>query len=172
MKRLYAILVAGVVVASLLATFVMSVRADDQGPQFKAVLSGFEETPTLSSPATGTFTASLVGGSELDYKLTYSGFTTMVLFAHIHLGRAAIAGGVMAFLCSGGGKPACPQGSGTVTGTIKASDIIGPSGQGVSAGQFDKFVTALEAGAAYVNVHSTTFQGGEIRGQIESQNGD
>jgi hypothetical protein len=168
MKRILGPLVAGMVVAGVLATVVLAVRADDEGHAFKANLSGFEEIPTLFSPASGTFRAKLVDGDHLDYELTYSGFTTAVLFAHIHLGRPAVAGGVMAFLCGGGGKPSCPQGSGTVTGTIAVGDIIGPSGQGVSPGQFDRFVAAMQSGAAYVNVHSSTFPTGEIRGQIQA----
>ena len=32
--------------------------------------------------------------------------------------------------------------------------------------EFGELVRALRAGAAYANVHTTTFGGGEIRGQI------
>lgn len=31
-----------------------------------------------------------------------------MLFAHIHVGRPGTNGGVAAFLCGGGDKPACP----------------------------------------------------------------
>ncbi len=55
----------------------------------------------------------------------------------------------------------------TVTGAIRPADIIGPAGQGVTAGQFDEFVTALRAGATYVNVHSAVFPAGEIRAQLD-----
>ncbi len=47
-----------------------------------------------------------------------------------------------------------------------AAHVIGPSGQGISAGEFDEIVAAIRAGVAYVNVHTTGFPGGEIRGQI------
>jgi CHRD domain len=44
--------------------------------------------------------------------------------------------------------------------------VIGPAGQGISAGQFDELVDAIRAGATYANVHTTLYPGGEIRGQI------
>ena len=75
----------------------------------------------------------------------------------------------MAFLCGGGGKPACPTPSGTVTGTITAADIIGPAAQGIGPGEFAEALRATRAGAAYVNVHTTVFPGGEIRGQISGR---
>ena len=92
-----------------------------------------------------------------------------VLFAHIHFGQRSVNGGVAAFLCGGGSKPACPQ-SGTVTGTIVPTDVIGPVGQGIAAGEFDELVAAIRAGRAYANVHSTKFPGGEVRGQINDDN--
>jgi hypothetical protein len=104
----------------------------------------------------------------IDYELSYSDiqFGTATV-AHIHLGRPGITGGVSAFLCGGGGKPACPATSGTVTGTITAADVIGPAGQGIAAGELAELLRALREGATYANVHSTGFPGGEIRGVIE-----
>ena len=103
-------------------------------------------------------------------RLSFRDTTGTVTQAHIHLGRTAVNGGIIAFLCSNlpdppAGTPACPA-EGEVTGTITPAGIIGPSGEGIAAGEFDELVTAIRAGAAYVNVHTTTFPGGEIRGQI------
>jgi hypothetical protein len=48
------------------------------------------------------------------------------------------------------------------TGTITAADLVGPlAGQPLSA-----LVDAMEAGETYVNVHTSQFPAGEIRGQI------
>lgn len=76
----------------------------------------------------------------------------------------------MVFFCTNlgngpAGTQACPQ-EGTVTGTIGPADVVGPSGQGISAGEFAEVLRAIRGGAAYVNVHSTVFPGGEIRGQL------
>ncbi len=139
-------------------------------PTVRAKLSGFEETPfTLSSPGSGRFRAKIrEAASKIEFELSYEGLPTAVLFAHIHLGRPAITGGVSAFLCGGGGKPPCPP-SGTVTGTITPSDVIGPAAQGIAPGEFGALVEAIRAGATYVNVHTTQFPGGEIRGAIDSR---
>ena len=151
-----------------LTGFSITEGKDRKSRKFEAELDGFQETPsTLSSPARGEFEAHLVSDNTIEFELTYSGFQTAALVAHIHLGRPATTGGVIAFLCGGGGKPACPQGSGTVTGTITPADVVGPAAQGIAPGEFDEFVAALRAEATYANVHSAAYPGGEIRGAIE-----
>jgi hypothetical protein len=55
---------------------------------------------------------------------------------------------------------------------VTAADVIGPTGQGVAAGEFEEVLKAIRAGVAYANVHSTRNQGGEIRGQIRAGDGD
>ena len=129
-----------------------------------ARLDGYQETPAVSTEATGRFTAD-IDKDSIEYRLTFSDLSDDVLFAHIHFGRRATAGGVSAFLCGGGTAPACPQ-SGAVEGVITAADVIGPDGQGIAPEEFDELVAAIEAGATYANVHSVTFPAGEIRGQI------
>ena len=49
--------------------------------------------------------------------------------------------------------------AGTVTGTITALEVIGPTGQGIAAGEFDELVAAMRAGDAYANVHSSHVPG-------------
>jgi hypothetical protein len=75
-----------------------------------------------------------------------------------------VNGGVIAFLCGGEGKPECPR-NGTVTGAISAASVIGP-GRGITAGEFGELIKAMRNGATYANVHSNTYQPGEIRGNI------
>ena len=127
------------------------------------------EVPSVITDATGTFTAT-VSATSIKYKYTISGLTGKTLFAHIHVGQQFTNGGVAVFLCnsSGAGPTAqdCPQGSGTITGTLTAADVIGPSGQGVSAQDFQGLLDAIAEGAAYVNIHTDVFPGGESRGQI------
>ena len=53
------------------------------------------------------------------------------------------------------------------TRTVISSQImVGPAEQGIPPAQFAEVVAAIRAGIAYVNVHSATFLGGEIRGQL------
>jgi hypothetical protein len=133
-------------------------------------MTSYLEVPALSSGASGSFEAKIDDAApRIDYTLTFTGLEDSVLFAHIHVGQRSVNGGVSAFLCGGGGKPACPQ-SGTVTGTVVPADVIGPAGQGIAAGEFAELVAAMRAGRTYANVHSAKFPGGEIRGQINDDN--
>ncbi len=144
-------------------------------PTVRATLIGFEETPAISTAASGSFVARL-GDSLLEYELSYDGLEAPVLFAHIHFGQRGVAGGISAFLCSNApspptppGTPHCPTPSGTVTGTITAANVIGPTGQGIATGDFGALARAILNGIAYANVHSTRFPTGEIRGQIRGK---
>jgi hypothetical protein len=157
-------------VAALVAAFAGSrAVAGGGGGDFEAALSGYKETPmTLSSPGFGAFEAELDEDAQaLSFELTFGGTPTAVSAAHIHLGARATTGGVSAFLCGGGGKPACPPEGGTVTGTITPADVIGPAAQGIAAGEFDELIAAMRAGVTYANVHTSQYPGGEIRGQIQ-----
>jgi len=172
MPKLHSRLLAGLAVTSLI--YAGSVGADDERHRVKATLSGFQETPsTLSTPGSGRFTAKIDDDAQtIDYKLSYEGLEAPAIAAHIHLGARATSGGVSAFLCSGGNKPACPPGGGTVTGTITPADIIGPAAQGIAPGEFAEVVRAIRNGAVYANVHSTLRPGGEIRGQLRADEED
>ncbi len=172
MRKLNTSLLAGLAVTSLI--YAGAVGADDERHRVNATLSGFQETPsTLSSPGSGRFTAKIDDDAQtIDYKLSFEGLEAPAFVAHIHLGARATTGGVSAFLCGGGNKPACPPGGGTVTGTITPADIIGPAAQGIAPGQFAKVIRAIRNGAVYANVHSTLRPGGEIRGQLRADEDD
>ncbi len=106
----------------------------------------------------------------IEWSLSYRGLEGTVQQAHIHIGGPSQSGGISVFLCSNlgngpAGTQACPA-SGKVSGTIRAADVIGPAGQGIAAGELRELVAAVRAGAAYVNVHSTLYPGGEIRTQL------
>jgi hypothetical protein len=133
----------------------------------EANLNGFQQVPSVLSNGRGTFTATIKNGS-ISYKLTYSGLSSPVTAAHIHFAQRGVNGGVIAFLCGGGNAPACPPNGGTVTGTITAADILAIPTQGLAAGDFAGAVRAIKSGNTYVNVHSTNFPEGEIRGQIST----
>lgn len=144
---------------------------------FTATLAGEHEVPLVSSPAQGTFRAEIdEAAQQVRYELSYSGFTTAVRQSHIHIAQPFASGSIMVWLCDSATNPApapvdvplCPQGEGTVTGTISAADVgTGSSAQGVAAGEFEEFIAAIRSGNAYANVHSTQSQGGEIRGQLK-----
>jgi hypothetical protein len=168
MRKLFFVAAIGGALLVALAGGSLALAKNDKGGKARATLNGYEETPSVSTVARGRFRAE-IDGDSIDYRLTYTGIEGgTALAAHIHFGQRHTAGGVSAFLCGGGDKPACPTPGGTVEGTIDAADVIGPAAQGILAGQLNELVRAIRAGAAYVNVHSTTFPAGEIRGQVKS----
>ena len=136
-----------------------------------AQLNSYEETPsTLNSPGTGVFVG-LIDSDEtfINYQLFYTDLQgATVLFAHIHFGKPGESGGVVAFLCGGGGKPACPAAGTPITGTIVAANVQALAGQNLAAGDMAAFVRAIRSGFTYANVHTNIFPGGELRGQIKS----
>jgi CHRD domain len=169
-RRLQLVLAIGVM--SLLGAVGVAVATGGNG--FRERLTGYEEIPTLSTPANGQFKLKINRFSNtIDYRLSYEGFETPVLQAHIHLGARAFNGGISMFLCTNLGNgsadtPTCPTPFGTVEGTLDAADVVGPAGQGISPGEFEEAVDAIRAGATYANVHSQARPGGEIRAQIEN----
>jgi hypothetical protein len=151
--------------------------------EFSAKFSGFQEigplgageTGAILSPAKGTLQVKLNKDAHtVTYSLTYSGFINSVTQAHVHFGKIHVAGGVMVFLCSNlgtgpAGTPACPATGGTVTGTLTPASVVAIAGQGVTAGNFDALVAALESDTAYGNIHTVVFPAGEIRGQVRRE---
>ena len=135
-------------------------------------LIGYQEVPSISTVGVGTFRVRMVSDNAFTFRLTYNRLESNVTQAHIHFGQRHVAGGISVFLCSNLDSPPpgtapCPgTTSGVVTGRITADDVIGPAGQGITAGEFDELVRAIRAGATYANVHTLTFPSGEIRGQI------
>jgi hypothetical protein len=139
-------------------------------------LRGFEEVPAVSSAAKGFFKARInEAAGTIQYELRYEALQGDIRQAHIHVGQRGVNGGVSVFLCQTtanpdptGLSPTCGPAPATVTGTLTSANVIGPTGQGIAATEFAELVRAIRAGVAYVNVHSSVFPGGEVRGQARS----
>jgi CHRD domain len=177
MNRLFSVLAVALLIAISLAS-VDSASADGKRLEtFRAWLSGFNEVfaggnGTLSTPGRGFFRAVIdEHAGTIEFSLTYNGIPTAVQQAHLHLGAHHTTGGISVFLCTNlGNGPAgtqpCPQ-DGRVTGTLTSAEVIGPTGQGIAAGEFEELLAAIRNGVVYANVHSMAFPAGEIRGQLE-----
>jgi hypothetical protein len=136
-------------------------------------LQGFEEVPAIATPAEGRFSARINHAENtISYELSYSGLQGSITQAHIHFAQEGVNGAIVIFLCSNlgngpAGTQACPASPGSISGTATADDVLAVAAQGISAGQMHKVLRAIRSGIAYVNVHSTLFPGGEIRGQLD-----
>jgi hypothetical protein len=158
-----------------LAVIAVGVRAQSWEQQgfLRAELISFNQVPSVIAKGHGRFEAELNADGTITFALSYVNISSPVLQAHIHFGASKTNGGVMVFLC-GGDKQACPA-SGTVTGTITAADVstlpadnadsVIP--QGIQAADIAAMLAAIRSGNSYINVHSSTFPKGEIRGQVQ-----
>jgi hypothetical protein len=136
--------------------------------QFRAVMNGAAEVPANSSPASGLFTASLDTVTNVfTYDIVFSGLSSPVNNGHIH-GPAAAgvnSGTTINFNTLPGATFSFGQQSGAARGqaTLTAGTQITATVNG------DSLKKLLFAGLTYANIHTTTFGGGEIRGQILRQ---
>ena len=140
-----------------------------------APLKSSNEVPPNSSEALGQAVFRLnAAGTELTYDLVSQKISNIVQ-AHIHIGPQGANGPIVQFLSgvvpSGGG----PQVDDVVAkGTIDGTGFINT----LAGRPFSDLIAAIEAGNAYVNVHTNDgvapvtnqpgdIPGGEIRGQLE-----
>ncbi len=126
-------------------------------PSLMALLNGANERPTATS-STGNGAALIaVNGSTVNYTVAYQGITGAPTGLHIHSpATTSTNAGISVDLLT---TPLTGT-SGVLTGSFTASAI---RTAGVS---LDSLVTLLRNGNAYVNIHSSTFPAGEIRGQV------
>lgn len=141
----------------------------------RARLRAVNEVPAVISEARGDFRARVdLDAQTIEYELSYSGLEGSVTQAHIHIGQPFAAGGIVIWLCANNppittapaGTQACPAAPGMITGIITPDNVVAVPNQAVPAGAFGDAIEAIRDGNAYVNVHSTSAPGGEIRGQL------
>lgn len=140
--------------------------------QYAATLSGPSESPPNSSPATGsaTFDYDTVTHS-LTMSISFSGLVGTTTVAHIHA-DTAVAGTGTAGVASGlvGWTTGLQSGSYTSTINMLSTATYGSSylaaHGGTAASAETDLLSAMSIGKAYLNLHSTAYPGGEIRGFI------
>jgi hypothetical protein len=112
--------------------------------EVKVVLSGSQEIPPVTTTASGSGTISVAADRSVTGSVTVTGMTPTV--AHIHEAPAGANGPIVVPL----------QKTGDNVWSVPAGTTLTPS-------QYEAF----KAGNMYYNVHSETYKGGEIRGQIK-----
>jgi hypothetical protein len=148
-----------------------SVAAKADPLVFQALLLGVNEVPPNASPGTGTATVTL-DGNFMRVQVTFSGLVAGTQASHIH---CCAGPGVNAMVATTTPTfPNFPLGvtAGTYDQTFDMTlassynpAFITAHGGTVAQAQADLFAAIL-AGQTYLNIHSTTFPGGEIRGQL------
>ncbi len=178
MKKVRRVIFVLAIVVSLVTT--ASVLADSL--KFKTKLSGDQEVPpvgvVIDTQARGKAEFKLSkDGTELHYKLSVSRIENAFM-AHIHIGPVGVNGPIVVWLFPSTAPVPGPLGAGLqhgklAEGTITAADLVGP----LAGHPLSDLIAAIQAGNAYVNVHTNDgvaptntgpgdFPGGEIRGQL------
>jgi hypothetical protein len=127
---------------------------------FYAGLTPEAETMNVVSSADGDAVFYINASGQLEFEITVVDIQD-VMMAHIHLGMPGEDGPVVALLFDG--TFSTNEVDTLASGTLAAGDLVGP----LSGASLANLVSELEAGNAYVNVHTAANPGGEIRGQIE-----
>jgi hypothetical protein len=112
--------------------------------EIKVVLSGGQEIPPVTSPASGTGTISVAADKSVRGSVTITGMTVTV--AHIHEAPTGKSGPIIIPL-------------------VQTADNVWsmPEGAKLTDAQYESY----KAGNLYYNVHSAAYRSGEVRGQIK-----
>jgi hypothetical protein len=169
------------------AVFAIVSTAVAANRNFGTHLSGDEEVPptgvVIDTLAQGQaiFQLSKDGG-ELHYKLIVANIEN-VFMAHIHKGAQGANGPIAVWLFPSTTPGPGPTGAGRIDGviaegTITTANLVNQAATGITT--LDELIAAIEAGNAYVNVHTNDgvaptntgpgdFPGGEVRGQLSDR---
>jgi hypothetical protein len=126
-----------------------------------ATLGGGDETPILLSGAAGTAEVAIdTAAKEFAVTLRVFNIPTTTTAGHIHVGSKGIAGPVVIDF------PAIAGRLGDFVTTFRVGEASFRANAAIGINTIDDVIQAVANGNAYVNVHTTTFPGGEIRGQL------
>ena len=134
---------------------------------FAADLTGAAERPTpVVTSATGKGTVGFnIDRTRLDTVVTFANLVPAnVTMAHIHVGTAAEAGGILYTLYTRGPDPVL-----TTNGfarNLATSSFTAASSPTINVTTEAQALQAIRNGNAYINIHTDAFGGGEIRGQL------
>ena len=141
---------------------------------FTAALNGSNQNPPVASSGTGTAVVTWdTTTSMMTVDVTFSGLTTGNTAAHIHCciaapGNTGVATTVPTFTGFPGGVT-----SGTYNHTFNMLDSTSynpafvTAHGGTAASAAAALLAGIQAGQAYLNIHTTMFPGGEIRGFLQ-----
>lgn len=130
----------------IIAAFVFMFSATANAETFFAYLEGRQEAPAVATSATGYARVFLnEQAGTITFRIVFNNLSSNQTLSHLHTGAIGVSGPVAINTGAVGGT------SGVITGSAA-----------ITAAQ----ITALRQHLLYVNVHTTNFGSGEIRGQL------
>jgi hypothetical protein len=133
--------------------------------QWSAQLSGAESLPATGSQARGMIHFKLQPDGSLRWFMTVANLENITM-AHLHLGPRGSSGGIVVWLYPKNPPEQLIPGrrSGILaSGTLTASDLR----NALQGRSIPDLIALMDARQIFVNVHTTKFGAGEIRGQLE-----
>jgi len=127
---------------------------------FRAKLSGKEEVPPNESPASGSAWVK-INNDKIEYEINVTDIGKANA-AHIHLGESGKNGPIILTLFKD--EPTELKSGKLGEANLTASNLEGP----MEGKTIADLVEAIQKGTTYINVHSTDFPDGEMRGQLQA----
>src|ERR1051325_1132290 len=91
--RTLRIVLAGLAVALLSVPALISAEHPDRAERIHAALTGYQEVPSVSTPASGEFHARIARDhTSIDYELSYDNLVGTVQQSHIHFAQRGVNG--------------------------------------------------------------------------------
>ena len=147
--------------AMMAALLIGTAAASAQVVVASATLGGGDETPILLSGAAGTAEVAIdTTAKEFAVTLRIFNIPTTTTAGHIHVGSKGIAGPIVIDF------PAIAGRLGDFVTTFRVGEAAFRANAAIGINTIDDVIQAVANGNAYVNIHTTTFPAGEIRGQL------
>src|SRR6476620_6668328 len=91
----------------LMLLLVTALPSAEKPEKIEANLTGYEEVPSVSTPASGRFKATISTDEQtIEYELSYNHLVGTVQQSHIHFAQKAVNGSVVIWLCQTTTTPA------------------------------------------------------------------
>jgi CHRD domain len=136
---------------------VLALGAGSVGAKPPAIPLNAEQETTGSTSTGSGFFSYTIEGNQLCYTLDVRNLTMAPVAAHLHPGGHHVAGPAAV------GLQTPPGATSTVSGCLTA--VAGATGQALSTAELASI--AADPRSWYVNVHTTNWPGGEVRGQLK-----
>jgi CHRD domain-containing protein len=146
-----------VIVAMVVAALSVAGTASANDLKFTAELTGAQERPTPVQTEGEGEAKFESDGTSVDFELKWKDLSSSAVSAHLHCGGPEEVGPVGVTLFAG-----TMGAEGEVQGSFTAPD----PGNACGWEDLADVLGAMATGGTYVNVHTTQFPGGEIRGQV------